>query len=126
MSTRTTARGLRKAAQLSIMAFLIQLPTYSYAESYLSELEAEANSTDVQADEQTKLDWSYRDQDLSEEFPADLSHEQFEQYLKTNQLALSLFYEKLSRWNKKKVYQTYQQSHSVGLVRNEIKTRMTK
>lgn len=118
--------GLRAFTRLSLLALLAHLPISANAQSYLSELEAEANSMETEQETDGTKSWSYRDQTLSEKLPKGLSHEEFEKHLEKNHFALSIFYVKLSDWNKKMVYETYQQSHSVEKVRDEIKARMTK
>lgn len=109
-----------------VMASLLFLAPYAHADSYLADLEAEANSTDVQEEEGVKETWSHKRQRLSDSLSKNLTHEQFEESLRDNYYGSFIFYEKLSKWNKKKVYETYQNTNDIEEIRAEIKTRMTK
>ncbi|MCW8919789.1 MAG: hypothetical protein OQL08_13365 [Gammaproteobacteria bacterium] len=116
----------RPARLLIITAsLLISAPSLCVG-SYLADLEAEAGSTDVQAGEESELNWSHKKQGLSDGLQSGLTHEEFEQSLRDNYYGSFLFYEKLSPWNKKQVYKTYVESNDVEKIRREIKKRMTK
>jgi hypothetical protein len=116
----------RPARLLAITVSLLALSPCVSANSYLSDLEAEANSTTVEAGKDSELNWSHKKQGLSESLPAGMTQEEFEKSLRTNYYGSFLFYDKLSEWNKKQVYNTYQESHDIEQVRREIKIRMTK
>ena len=126
MNTALTVADFRFWGRLSLLIWLFQLSPSALAASYLSELEAEANSTDVQAEPSGDSGWSHKKQGLEENLPKGLAQEEFEKTLKENYYGSFLFYEKLSEWNKKKVFDTYQEGGTVERVRNEIKNRMTK
>ena len=116
---------LKQPFRLLLITSLLYLSPALHADSYLSDLEAEANSTDVQVEEETET-WSHRKQGLSESFRENMTHEEFEQSLRDNYYGSFIFYEKLSKWNKKKVFKTYQATNDIEQIRNEIKKRMTK
>jgi hypothetical protein len=111
---------------LVIVASLLASSPCVYANSYLADLEAEANSTDVQADEESESTWSLKKQGLSEGLQPGLAQDKFEQSLRNNYYGSFLFYEKLAPWNKKQVYNTYQESNDIEDIRREIKKRMIK
>lgn len=126
MNTASRVADFRLLGKLFLLVWLFQLSPNALANSYLSELEAEANSTDVQAEPSGDPGWSHKKQGLEENLPKGLAQEEFEKTLKENYYGSYLFYEKLSEWNKKKVFETYQEGGTVEQVRNEIKNRMTK
>ncbi|MEN8170943.1 MAG: hypothetical protein ABFS08_12040 [Pseudomonadota bacterium] len=109
-----------------VMASLLILTPYALADSYLADLEAEANSTDVQEEEGIKETWSHKKQGLSDSLSKNLTHDKFEESLRDNYYGSFIFYKKLSKWHKKKVYETYQNTNDIEKIRTEIKTRMTK
>jgi hypothetical protein len=116
----------RLTARLLILApLLLQFPL-SHADSYLNELEAEASSTGAQNDEKSLIDWSRKTSGKDKKFPRGLSQEEFTQTLKDDHSSLHIYYDKFSGWDKKKVYEIYQETRSVGQVRREIKARMPK
>jgi len=126
MQTTTLKKRLLWQIPILVLSPLLLLCSPVHADSYLDALEDEANSTDVQADEKSLIDWSRKNDDTGEKFPKDLTQEEFARLLKNAYNSLSIYYEDLSEWNKKKVYQVYQETLSVELVRREIKIRMTK
>lgn len=126
MQTTTLKKRLLWQIPILVLSPLLLLCSHVHADSYLDALEDEANSTDVQADEKSLIDWSRKNDDTGEKFPKDLTQEEFARLLKNAYNSLSIYYEDLSEWNKKKVYQVYQETLSVELVRREIKIRMTK
>jgi hypothetical protein len=105
---------------------LFALPPATHAASYLADLEAEAKSTDVQVDKDREAAWSQKTQGISDNLPAGMDQEAFEQSLRDNYNGSFLFYEKLSLWNKKQVYNTYVETNDIHKIRREIKIRMTK
>jgi hypothetical protein len=116
----------RPGRLLLITVSLCALSHTAHAASYLADLEAEANSTNVQADKDSEAAWSYKTQGISENLPAEMEQGAFEQSLRDNYYGSFLFYEKLSQWNKKQVYNTYLESNDIHKIRREIKIRMTK
>jgi hypothetical protein len=126
MQTTTLKRQLLWQRRLLILSPLLLLCSPSHADSYLDALETEAQSTDVQTEEKSLIDWSRKNEDTGEKFPKGLTQEEFARLLRNAYKSLSIYYEDLSEWNRKKVYQVYQQTLSVEMVRREIKIRMTK
>lgn len=116
----------RPARLLMVTAALSAFSPYAGADSYLSDLEAEAKSTDVQGNPNDEQAWSHKTQGMSEELSKGMTHEEFEQSLKKNYYGSFIFYDKLSQWNKKQVYNTYVETNDIEQVRREIKIRMTK
>ena len=106
---------------------LLHLTATVQANSYLSELEAEANSTEggttAPAQEST---WSHSKQRLSKTLKKGLDQKQFTQALRDNYYGSYVFYDRLNEWNKQQVYKVYQDTNDIELVRTEIKKRMTK
>lgn len=116
----------RPTSILLITAALLALSPGLSGASYLADLEAEAKSTDVQAGPNNEQAWSHKTQGISEELHKGMTHEEFEQNLKQNYYGSFIFYDKLSQWNKKQVYNTYVETNDIEQVRREIKIRMTK
>jgi hypothetical protein len=119
-------RSFKQPGRLIFITSLLYLTAPGAYAGYLSDLEAEANSTDVQVEEDSGSTWSRTKQGATENLREGLTHEEFEQSLRDNYFGSSIFYEKLSDWNKKKVFETYQTTSDIEKIRNEIKTRMTK
>lgn len=126
MQTTTLKRRLLWQLRLLVLSPLLLLCSPIHADSYLDALETEAQSTDVQTEEKSLIDWSRKNEDTGEKFPKGLTQEEFARLLRNAYKSLSIYYEDLSEWNKKKVYEVYQETLSVELVRREIKNRMTK
>lgn len=104
-------------------SLILLAPALSHA-SYLSDLEAEANSTG--ADTKPEATWTHKQQGLSDSFSRGMDQKGFEQSLRDNYYGSFIFYEKLSDWDKMKVFETYQSTNSIDRIRDEIKARMTK
>ena len=101
------------------------------ATSYLNELEAEAARTDNEQNtpattpKESKPAWTAGQQSLSENIPAGLNKEQFEQKLKQNYFGSHLFYSKLSATDQQRVYEDYKKDNSINHIRESIKSHMT-
>lgn len=127
MRTNGHMRMLRVTPLLALLVSL-QLSSPALANSYLSELEAEANNTGEQPQTTAKPNggWPKTKQRLSSQLDDGLSHEEFEQSLRDNYYGSFIFYNRLSDWNKKQVYASYQKNNDIEMIRNEIKNRLTK
>jgi len=126
MTYPPSARLVQPWHLLLLAALLLQPSPCVHASSYLSELEAEARSTNVDTENSSVTSKSPSNEGLAQGLPQGLTQEQFEQYLKQNYYGSYLFFAKLSEWNKRKVYDTYLESNDIEQVRNEIKNRMLK
>jgi hypothetical protein len=114
------------ARLLLITATLFALSPYPCTASYLADLEAEAKSTDVQGEPNNEQAWSHKTLGMSDELPKGMTQEEFEKNLQKNYYGSFIFYDKLSQWNKKQVYNTYVETNDIEQIRREIKIRMTK
>lgn len=118
---------LQQAARLLLItATLFALAPHPCSASYLADLEAEAKSTDVQGEPNDEQTWSHKTQGISDELRKGMTHEEFEQSLKKHYYGSFIFYDKLSQWNRKQVYNTYVETNDIEQIRREIKIRMTK
>ncbi len=112
---------IKAALSLSLLGFSCMVQA-----DYLSELEAEAKSTGTQAEQPDASAWTPDKQGIASGLRKGMTHEEFEKSLHDNYYGSFLFYDKLSQWNKKQVFDVYQKSNDIEQVRNEIKSRMTK
>lgn len=125
MKFTTSHNNWRAWLRPPLALLLLALSTQGNAD-YLSELEAEAKASGGTTEESDKNAWSPDKHGITEGLHKGMSFEEFEKTLHDNHYGSFVFYEKLSPWDKKQVYEAYQKSNSMETVRNEIKSRMTK
>ena len=116
----------RRATHRALLLSLVIFAHTSPADSYLADLEAEANSTDVQIDEERQHATSRTTPGKDETLRSGMSKGEFDQVLKENYYSHFIFYEKLSKWNQKQIYKRYTTDNDLESIRHEIIGRMPK
>ena len=109
-----------------ILLSLLSLLSPPLSASYLSELEAEASALDRTPRRSQPSLPTGSVAEPGQKMPEGLSQDEFEKYLRDNHFGSHVFYDRLTDWNKKKVYETYQSTLDVEAVRNDIKAKTTK
>jgi len=115
-----------------ILLFVCCIPLVTLAsDPYMDALNAEADSVAVDpASEKQEANvfdqaptlggWSNDAQSMSQDLPANLEQEDFEESLKLNFYGSYIFYKRLDDASQAKVYEYYQDNPSIELVRQRI------